>query len=220
MSTYLASSITGARNRTILAVSNVVAQEARHPIDAEALGQSMGWLLNYTAANLPPVSSVAHPFTFIPSSVFEADWHLQAYDTLQNMLGYSLWYFTENNEGNKDLAMDQRQGTAPTVAAQFHVDASLCQSFTRFVIQRRSLHLYVALHSALLAFCWAALARGLAIHARLPKASSFPAVDFGAKLRRAGDPDGWPLQHVGMMDDDKELKRKLQAEVVAGSQYK
>lgn len=96
-------------------------------------------------------------------------------------------------------------GRDPAVAAEFHVRASLCQAFTRFVISRSSFVIYVVLHTAVLSFCWGAVLWGITIRSRLPSITSFAAVDFGAKLRRVGDADGWPLEHVAMADDEKRV---------------
>lgn len=212
MSTYTSSSINGARNGTILEVLNLVAKIEKHPIDHEALDEAMGWLLNYTAVGLPAISSVAFSIAYHPTETFSVEWERSSYKTLRSMIGFILWYFTENNNGNMQLELDQMNGKDPVVAAEFHVRASLCQAFTRFVISRTSFVIYVVLHTAVLSFCWCIVFWGIAIRSRLPRITAFAAVDLGAKLRRVGDADGWPLEHVAMTDDEQRILLALKEE--------
>ncbi|KAI3571338.1 hypothetical protein IWW34DRAFT_709896 [Fusarium oxysporum f. sp. albedinis] len=205
VSSYAASSINGAENNTILSVSNLITKDATSRVDVEALSLAVGWLLNYTAANLPVESSVDFQFWETGSDAYKAIWEADAYRTLKSIVAFVLWEFSGNNNGNPAVANTEPKGQTPDLPAEFHVLASICQLFTRFIIDRASFIVYIVLQSAALIPCWIVVLWGFGIYRQMPAATSFPVVDFGVKLRQMQSLDDRPFSDIRRDDEDKRV---------------
>ncbi|KAI8710957.1 hypothetical protein NCS52_01524600 [Fusarium sp. LHS14.1] len=210
VSSYAASSINGAENNTILSVSNLITKEATSRVDVQALSLAVGWLLNYTAANLPVESSVDFGFWEIGSDAYQTIWKADAYRTLKSIIAFVLWEFTANNNGNPAVANTEPKSQTPDLPAEFHVMASICQPFTRFIISRASFIAYVVLQSVALVSCWIVVLWGFVINRQIPATTSFPVVDFGVKLRRMQSLDERPFSDIRREDKDKRIRHVLQ----------
>ncbi|KAI3578616.1 hypothetical protein IWW34DRAFT_911570, partial [Fusarium oxysporum f. sp. albedinis] len=178
VSSCAASSINGAKNNTIMSVSNIITKEARPRVDIQALSLAVGWLLNFTAANLPVQSSVAFGFWIAGSDAYQTFWKADAYRMLKSIVAFILWEFTANNNGNPAVANAEPNGHTPDLPAEFHVTASICQPYTRFIINRGSFTAYMVLQSVALIFCWMVILWGFKVRKKIPATSSFPLVDF------------------------------------------
>lgn len=209
VSSWAASSINSAENNTILSVSKLITKEATSRVDVQALSLAVGWLLNYTAANLPAESSVDFEFWETGPDAYQAIWKADAYRTLKSIIAFVLWEFTANNNGNPAVANTEPNGQTPDLPAEFHVMASICQPFTRFIIDRASFIAYIALQSVALVSCWIVVLWGFVVR-EMPATTSFPVVDFGVKLRRMQSLDVRPFSDIRREDKDKRIRHVLQ----------
>jgi hypothetical protein len=209
VSSHTASSINSMKNNTILSVFDLVTEDSTPAIDVEALRSAVGWLLNYTAANLPAGSSPTFQFANTFSDTYPAIWEKKAYVSLKSILGFIYWQFTANNNGNPVVKDAQRNNETPDVSAEFHTTASICQPIMSLVINGTSFIAYIALQSAALVFCWTVVIWGFVIHRQLPVTTSFPVVDFGAKLHRSPNSDETLFSRVKQEDKDKQIKHNL-----------
>ncbi|KAI2475342.1 hypothetical protein Ptr902_13265 [Pyrenophora tritici-repentis] len=209
VSSHTASSINSIKNNTILLVFDLVTEDSTPANDIEALRRAVGWLLDYTAANLPAGSSPTFQFANTVSDAYQGIWKTNAYVSLKSILGFIFWEFTANNNGNPAVVNAQRKNMQPDLPAEFHTTASICQPFMSLVINGISFIAYIALQSAALVFCWTVVIWEFVIHRRLPVTTSFPVVDFGAKLHRSPNSDETLFLGVKQEDKDKQIKHNL-----------
>ncbi|KAH6883593.1 hypothetical protein B0T10DRAFT_518691 [Thelonectria olida] len=210
VSSYTASSINGAENNTILSVSTLTTKEAKSRPDVQALSLAVGWLLNYTAANLPVQSSVAFGFWIAGSDAYQTFWKADAYRMLKSIIAFILWEFTANNNGNPAVANAEPSGQTPDLPAEFHVMASISRPFTRFIINRAPYTAYIVLQSVALISCWIVVLWGFMIYRRMSATTLIPLVDFGVKLRRMRSYDERPFSDIRTGDTEKRIRHVLQ----------
>lgn len=210
ISSCAASSISSAENNTILSVSNLITKEAKSRVDVQALSLAVGWLLNYTAANLPVQSSVAFGFWKTGPDAYQNIWKADAYRMLKSIIAFVLWEFTANNNGNPAVANAEPNGRTPDLPAEFHVRAAISQPFTRFIIDRASFTVYIVFQSVALVSCWIVVLWGFTSYRRMPVTTSFPLVDFEVKLRRVGSLDERPFSDIRRKDKDNQIRHVLQ----------
>jgi hypothetical protein len=177
-------------NNSILSVS-----ELGHPSqvvisNTTALISALVWLLNYTAAGLPPESSITFLFWNINPGLSEHDWAVVAYDTLTSMLAFVLWFFSANGPGNPQMTTSAPgpDGESAFLPSEFHTTASFSHSLTRFVIDRRMFALYVVFQALPLLFSWMALLWRLLCKLPEVRVSSFPTLDMVLKARLSDMP--------------------------------
>lgn len=210
VSSYTTSSINSVENNTILSVFDLVTQEATSSIDVQALSLAVGWLLNYTAANLPVESSPDFQFWDTGPDAYQAIWETNSYIMLKSILDFSFWEFTTNNNGNPAVSNTEPNGQTPDLPAEFSTTASICLPFARFLIDRTYFIAYIVLQSAALAFCWVVVCWGYVIRKQLPVTTSFAVVDFVAKLGRVQNLEERLNLRVGLEDGDKQIIHALQ----------
>jgi predicted small integral membrane protein len=210
VSSYTASSINGAENNTILSVSNLTTKEANSRPDIQALSLGVGWLLNYTAANLPVQSSVTFGFWIAGSDSYQTFWKADAYRMLKSIIAFILWEFTANNNGNPAVANAEPSGQTLDLPAEFNVIASISRPFTRFIINRASYIAYIVLQSVALIPCWIAVVWGFMIHRRMPATTFFPLVDFEVNLRQMRSYNKRPFSDIRTGDKEERIKHVLQ----------
>ncbi|KAJ5746569.1 hypothetical protein N7520_011751 [Penicillium odoratum] len=210
ISSYTASSINSVSNNTILSAFDLASQNTMYSIDARALSLAVGWLLNYTAANLPVESSLDFQFWETGSDEYLDIWEINAYTMLKSIIGFILWEFNANNNGNPAVSNTESNDQTPDLPAEFHTTASICLPFARFILDRTYFVAYIVLQSTALAFCWAMVLCGFVIHRQIPATTTFPVVDFGAKLRQMDRADGRLFLEVGREDSDKQITHALQ----------
>lgn len=131
-----ATSICGARNNSILSVSDLGELQPNDVIDIAALKLAIGWLFNYAASDTPAMSSVAFWFWLAPvqTSTYRNTWEQNAYATLQSLLAFSLWEFNINNNGNVNLTLQGMQQYL-SLPAEFQTKATIGHEYTRFVLK-------------------------------------------------------------------------------------
>lgn len=150
-----ATSICGARNNSILSVSDLSEPQPNDTIDIAALKLAIGWLFNQTASDTPAMSSVAFWFWLAPveTSTYRKIREQNAYTTLQSLLAFSLWEFSINNNGNVNLTLQGMQQYL-SQPAEFQTKATISHEYTRFVMNYSTFIAYLVLQSMILAFCW------------------------------------------------------------------
>ncbi|KAH8690821.1 hypothetical protein BGW36DRAFT_432603 [Talaromyces proteolyticus] len=218
-SSYTASSVNSVENSTILSVFNLVAQEAAAAVDVQTLSLAIGWLLNYTAANLPPESSPDFQFWETGSDTYQTIWQTNSYIMLKSILGFILWEFSVNNDGNLAVLYTEPNGLTPDLPSEFHTTASICIPLERFVLDRTYFIVYIVFQSVALVFCWSVVLWAGLIRKQLPEITSMAAVDFGAKLRSTQTLDEKLFSQVRREDGNKQIRYALQG-VRVTSYYK
>lgn len=182
-----ASTISARSNNSIISVFDVTPTTVYPLDDIQALHTAIGWLLNYTAAGIPPRSSLAYAF-WNTQSASKHDWHVDAYKLLKNILAFTCWFFTENNYGNPDFdPVKQTAQGMSFLSREFHTAASTARQYAKFSIDSRMFVLYVLLQAIPLLFCWAVIAwqvvRGISGIAP----SLFPMLDLYCKAELEGE---------------------------------
>ena len=183
-----------------------------YDVNITALHLAVGWLLNYTASGLPAESSINFWFWFDPSGTYNSIWETNAYTTLQSMLAFILWEFSTNSNGNPALASEQ-SGRQPILPSVFQTTASICQPYTKFVLNSTTFITYIILESFALAFCWVVVVWQCFSRHRHPELSAYPLVDFASKLQEKSGVDGacsLSLRpFVSPESDDKAIRHSL-----------
>jgi hypothetical protein len=170
-------------NNSILSVSNLSIPTQSPLADLSDFQLALGWLLNYTAADLPPASSIVFSFWNYDSSLSEHDWSLEAYETLKSILAFTTWFFNENNFGNPQLGVpsEEEHYFLPT---DFHTTASTATPSIRFIINRKMFMVYIVLQGLPVLFCWGVMLWPIMGKLQRVKTSSFPLLDFIFKAER------------------------------------
>ncbi|GAB7329342.1 hypothetical protein MBLNU13_g01137t1 [Cladosporium sp. NU13] len=175
----------GARNNSILSVTDLGEPHVLEDIDLVALQRAVAWLLDYHAAGLPAQSIVNFWLWYNPSKAYNSMWETDSYVTLQSLLSFFLWRFTANNNGNPDVAKEAMD----TLPDAFRTTASLSEPYTRFVLNTTAFTIYIALQTLVLVLCWAVFFWQVFSGRRLQPISSFPQVDFANKLHTTSHGD-------------------------------
>lgn len=169
-------------NNSMLSISGLSVPTQSPLTEIPDFQQALGWLLNYTAANLPPASSLTFSFWNHDSNISERDWSIEAYKNLNSILAFTAWFFTENNFGNPQMANPEPssspQPEESVLPDKFRTTASTATTSIRFIIDERMFLVYVILQALPILFCWGVLMwRIIGKHQRI-KRSSFPLLDF------------------------------------------
>jgi hypothetical protein len=196
-------------NNSIISVSDLLLPSLSPAINISDLQMGLGWLLNYTAAGLPPESSIAFLFWNHNAVQSEHDWAVDAYKTLQSILAFTTWFFTENNFGNPQMANPNASFNAQEeeyfLPIQFHTTASTAKQSTRFIIEKRMFAVYVVFQALPLLFCWIVLLWRISGCLSKVETFSFPILDFLFKA------EGWErLQKKGDEENVASGERKFQ----------
>lgn len=207
-----ANTICAALNNSILSVYELGDPQLDYDVNITALHLAVGWLLNYTASGLPAESSINFWFWFAPSGTYNSFWESNAYTTLQSMLAFILWEFSINNNENPALLSEQ-SGQRPSLPSVFQTTASICQPYTKFVLNGATFVTYIVLESLALVFCWVVVFwQYFSCHSH-PKLSAYPLVDFASKLQEKSGLDGaFSLSlrpFVTPESDDKAIRHSL-----------
>jgi hypothetical protein len=176
-------------NNSIISVSDLSSPSLSPFIDISDLQRGLGWLLNYTAASLPPESSITFLFWNHNAVQSEHDWAVDAYKTLQSIVAFTTWFFTENNFGNPQMANLNASFNAQEeeyfLPNEFHTTASTAKMSTRFVIDKKMFAVYIVFQALPLLFCWIVLLWRIVGCLSKVDTSSFPILDFLFKA------EGW-----------------------------
>jgi hypothetical protein len=200
-------------NNSILALYDLSTPVIDTNLNITALKRAFGWLLNYPAADIPPMSSLAFWFWFAPSEVYNDIWRENTYLSLRSALAFIIWEFSTNNNANPSVAIETNGGT-PALPEMFRRIASVSRGYVRFVLNWWAFIMYVVLESVALAFCWIVLAWCWMSGGWEVGASSYPLIDFAGKLgvsrHDGGENESTTLR--GWVDggnDDKSIRLSL-----------
>ena len=217
-----ANTVCAASNNSILSVYDLGDPQLDLAVNITALHLAVGWLLNYTAASLPAESSINFWFWFAPSGTYSSLWEINAYTTLQSMLAFILWEFCTNNNENPAVAPEQ-SGGQPVLPSAFQTTASICQPYTKFVLNSAMFITYIILKSFALAFCWTVIVWQCFSHHRHPEISSYPLVDFASKLQERLAVDGACSlslhPSVSLKSGDKAIRHSLTKTKIIVARY-
>lgn len=212
-----ASTISARRNNSIISISDLGTPNLTPLNDIAALHLALGWLLNYTAAGLPPMSSLAYTFWNDDPGLSDHDWEVGAYTTLKNILAFTSWFFAENNYGNPDIDPSNQTAVGfPFLSKEFHTTASMARQRTKFNIDSRMFVAYIVLQMIMLLFCWAVLIWRIRRGSPRLETSSFPLLDFlfKADSKEVMDID---VEDLRFASDSLYLEKLRDVEVVACS---
>ncbi|KAK6839285.1 hypothetical protein PG987_005151 [Apiospora arundinis] len=168
-------------NHSIMGVEDMTEAVLLPPLDMSAYRISLGWLLNFTAANIPAASSIAASFAFTNDQVPDpaADGVLSR--NFQSILAFPLWLFNDNNWGNTALKTKTLNTMLPP---QYYTTASVVAPYAKIGFDRTMFYLFIALQGMALLFIWAVLIWVWALSTPVPYISSFPLFDAGFKLEK------------------------------------
>jgi hypothetical protein len=180
-------------NNTILSVSNL-GEPIQSPIDVNGLEIALNWLLNFTAAGLPVISSIPYLFWNADEKVGVRDWSVDAYRSFKSILTFPIWEFAPNNYGDpfKEPLPDE-----------FHTTAAICKPYDRIVVNSGMLITYIILQSLLLFGAWTFAVWRNVERSIIPYLSAFPLIDFVAKLI---DKDSLDQNHLLLSDKIDKLR--------------
>jgi hypothetical protein len=168
----LATTTCAQNNNSILSVSDL-GKPTQNDIDLNGLDIALHWLLNYTAQGLPAISSISYLFWEAPSELAYHDWSIVAYQSLKSIIAFPIWEFSRNNFG------DPRLEPLPD---EFKISASLCRPYYKILLDSRLFVAYLVLQSTVIMCCWAVIVWRLVCRIVIAELSSYPLVDFAAKL--------------------------------------
>jgi hypothetical protein len=168
----LATTTCAQNNNSILSVSDL-RRPTQNDIDLDGLDIALHWLLNYTAQGLPAVSSISYLFWEAPSKLGYHDWSIVAYQSLKSLVAFPIWEFSRNNFG------DPRLEPLPD---EFKISASLCRPYYKLILNPWLFAAYLVLQSAVIMCCCVVIVWRLVCRIVIAELSSYPLVDFAAKL--------------------------------------
>ncbi|KAI1767922.1 hypothetical protein GGR53DRAFT_480172 [Hypoxylon sp. FL1150] len=153
-------------------------------IDLQSYRAALNWLLNSSAANVPPPSSVSQSFWSSPAQMMDNSTYGILSQNFQSILAFPFWLFNENNWGNVETKSNQ---TNPALPAYFRTQASIVSPYSKIRFDPTMFALFVALQGLATALTWAALLWAWRVSQSLPTSSSFPLFDFAFRARLEGD---------------------------------
>lgn len=177
-----ADTICARSNNSIIGVSNLGPAKKNINIDMPSYRVALSWLLNFTASDIPPGSSMVYDFWLAQDQLSNRYWASETYTTFQSLLAFPLWEFSDNNFGNPQLKASspdvQRQG----LPIEFYTQASIVREYFKIVVNLGAFVTYVVLESLVLCFAWVVIFWRLLAGRAVPEISSFSLADFAFKL--------------------------------------
>lgn len=149
-------------------------------IDISAYRHALRWLLNYTAADIPPPSSIAQGFWSSADQLGDPSTYGIIAQNFQSILAFPFWLFNVNNWGNTNLSHD---AISPDLPPEFYTRAEFVEPYTKLMFDPSRFGVFVALQGCAIIFVWAVLVWVWVAEGRLPECSSFPLFDFANRTR-------------------------------------
>lgn len=179
-------------------------------LDLPAYRESLRWLLNYTAADLPPPSSIAQSFWSSQVQLLDpSSWGVQ-FQNFQSILVFPFWFFNDNNWGNTNSHANK---TVSTLPPEFSTEASLVEPYAKIKVQPAMFTLFLVLQGLALAFV-AGVVFWTWMITRVPlKASSFPLFDMAFKAKVQNYMDD---KNLDDLDDSEIIHLMRDARLVGG----
>jgi hypothetical protein len=148
----------------------------------------MAWLLDYTSAKLPPISSIAFLFWNSQMQLSSNFWSTDIYTALKSLLAFVLWEFNVNNYGNPIMRQSPLQEIT-YLPPEFSTTASICNTYVKVVVDPNMFAAYLILQLVVLLFVWANLIIIWLSRSMLPEISSYRLIDFASKAVEKNVPD-------------------------------
>ncbi|KUJ06535.1 uncharacterized protein LY89DRAFT_603023 [Mollisia scopiformis] len=165
-------------NYSIISTSNLTPPIQLTGVDLLSYRESLRWLLNYTAANIPPPSSIAQSFwSSVPELASPSTYGI-VLQNFQSVLAFPFWYFNSNNWANPDLQEKQIISTLPP---QFYTQAYIVAPYSKLRFDRGMFILFLILQGLAIVFVWCVLLFVLFGTRTLPTTSSYPLYDIAFK---------------------------------------
>lgn len=163
-------------------------------LDLAAYRDSLRWLLNYTAADLPPPSSVAQSFWSAQKQLQDpATWGIQL-QNFQSVLVFPFWLFNANSWGNTQTHANT---TVSTLPPEFLTQASIVEPYAKIKFQPAMFVLFLVLQILFLLFICSVVSWAW-MKSRIPlKTSSFPLFDMAFKAEVHNGMANKDLDHLG-----------------------
>lgn len=162
---------------------------SKHPVpvmdlDLESYKDSLRWLLNYTAADLPPPSSIAQSFWSSQKLLQDpATWGI-LFQNFQSILVFPFWLFNCNNWGN---TKSHANTTVSSLPPEFFTEASLVEPYAKIKVQPAMFSLFLVLQVLSLLFVGGVVVWTWT-RSRIPlKTSSFPLFDIAFRAEVQSD---------------------------------
>ncbi|KAI0872377.1 hypothetical protein GGS24DRAFT_18477 [Hypoxylon argillaceum] len=167
--------ITARSNYSVTNVKDLTDPVQIMDLDISSYRAALGWLLNFTAANIPAPSSIAENFWIASDSLRDPSYYGVLSQNFFGILAFPFWFFNANNYGNMNLLPNT---VISTLSPDFYTQASLVMAYSRLGFNPILYHLFIALESILLLFFWIVLFWVLLGNHKLPTISAFPLFDF------------------------------------------
>lgn len=142
-------------NMSIMAVTDLTEPVQAEPIDLSAYKSALTWLLNYTAANIPPPTSIAQHFWGSTDQLLELDAQVVLLQIFQSLVALPFWLFNANGFSNPDL---QPKEIISTLPSNFYTTAAIVAPYTKLLFDQAMLVVFAGLQGAVLVFVWVTLA--------------------------------------------------------------
>jgi hypothetical protein len=166
-----------------MSVDDLTTPEQITDLDLPAYRATLGWLLNYTAANIPPPSSIAQTFWTGRDQYEDAATYGALLQSFQSVLAFPFWLFNANNYGNIDL---QEQIMINSMPPQFYTQASTVTPYVKLKFDTAMFVVFVLLQGLAMVFVWSVLVWIWCSGRRLPNTSSYPVFDVMFRTRVYG----------------------------------
>lgn len=115
---------------------------------------ALGWLLNYTSADIPGPSSIAQSFWSSNLRMQDPSTYGIIVQNFQSVLAFPFWLFNDNNWGNTALKSNQ---TVAGLPQQFYTEASIVAPYEAIDFNQGMFVLFVVLQGLGILFAWGTL---------------------------------------------------------------
>ncbi|KAJ4407286.1 hypothetical protein N0V82_009955 [Gnomoniopsis sp. IMI 355080] len=197
---------TARSNFSILSVADTTAPEPIIGVDVIAYRAALGWLLNYTPADIPGPSSAAQNFWSPNLRMQDPSTYGIIVQNFQSVLVFPFWLFNDNNWGNTALKSNQ---TVAGLPQQFYTEASVVAPYQAIEFTQGMFVLFVVLQGLSILFAWGTLILVWVCSRVQPETSGF--LLFEAKYRSRV---GWN-KASGERRDPREIKVTEMIEVMS-----
>lgn len=187
MYTRRATYVVSRANYSIVSVGQATAPELVTHLDVGTYRAALGWLLNYTAAEVPAPTSIAESFW---SSGLQYDGGPLTRGILtrnfQSVLAFPTWLFNVNNWANTALRHHVND-TVPGMPEAFYTTADVVRPVSTYDFDPGMFGLFVGLQGAAIVFIWAVLFWVWFAGGHMPGTSSFPLLDMKYRTQVEGE---------------------------------
>jgi hypothetical protein len=154
-------------------------------IDLASYREALRWLLNFTAAEIPPPSSIAQSFWVSGRQMQSPSTTGIILQNFQSVLAFPFWFFNSNNWANPQLTQDVIVSTLPP---QFYTEASIVAPYTKIQVSRPVFVVFCIFQGLVMVFIWVVLLWVAFGAGRVPKTSSYPLYDIIFNTNIEGKP--------------------------------